>query len=103
MKTNTKKRVTEDRFDGPKRCPSCGQLSFRESVFRRHVERCCPDLLPSTSYNSIFEEEEKLEEWLKTAREKELSLHQKAVCEVSCLALRVFLWFIVYHILQLVI
>ncbi|KAI8101555.1 hypothetical protein M9435_001659 [Picochlorum sp. BPE23] len=74
-----------ERFSSPKTCPSCGQKSFRHSVFRKHIHRCCPDLLMISKHThsadgtAHFESERDVEEWLRAARAKELELHKKAL------------------------
>jgi len=74
-----------ERFSSPKTCPSCGQQSFRHSVFRKHIHRCCPDLLTVKKHShgadglAAFENERDLEEWLRAARARELELHKRAV------------------------
>eukprot|EP00889_Picochlorum_renovo_P003798 jgi/Picre1/30828/NNA_006188.t1 len=74
-----------ERFSSPKTCPSCGQKSFRHSVFRKHIHRCCPDLLMVSKHThsadgiAHFESERDVEEWLRAARAKELELHKKAL------------------------
>jgi hypothetical protein len=78
-----------ERFSSPKTCPSCGQKSFRHSVFRKHIHRCCPDLLMVSKHThsadgtAHFESERDVEEWLRVARAKELELHKKAVRDLQ--------------------
>lgn len=72
------------RFESPKRCPACGQQCLRDKVFKRHIERCCPDHLPEkyqnkNGLNLLFENETELEAWLVEAREREALLYKEAV------------------------
>jgi len=49
-------------------------------VFRRHIQRCCPDLLERTeSDERTFSDDKALEFWLGKARKVEENLHQEAV------------------------
>lgn len=92
------------RFESPKRCPACGQQCLRDKVFKRHIERCCPDHLPKkyqnkNGLNLLFENEKELEAWLAEARERETLLYKEAVryililfCRCTVFLLYVSLW-----------
>lgn len=72
------------RFESPKRCPACGQQCLRDKVFKRHIERCCPDHLSEkyqnkNGLNLLFENETELEAWLVEAREREALLYKQAL------------------------
>ena len=70
---------TESGFK-PQECPACGQQCFRPLVLQRHLERCCPDLLKSSSGLDLTTMDmESLELWLREIKEKEDKKREQAV------------------------
>lgn len=85
---NKKVKLTKDDavFLGAKKCPACMQTLYRKHVFRRHIERCCPDLLIRVPQEGaldvldfVLESEEILDGWLVRAREEECRLHERSL------------------------
>ena len=66
-------------------CPACTQKSLRWPVFSKHLQRCCPDLLPgkailvNESLEQPLQHADDIEKALKMAIEEEEALRQKLV------------------------
>ena len=75
-------------------CPACTQKCLRWPVFSKHLQRCCPDLLPGKAIlvNESLEDPLKhasdIKQALKSATEAEEALRQQLVRSHTALSAR---------------